>query len=379
MNLNIVVIGLSVTSSWGNGHATTYRALLSALARRGHTVTFLERDVPWYRNHRDLTKPDGWSVHLYQSLQELPRRHGQLVQDADLVIIGSYVPDGIAIANWATSHARGLTAFYDIDTPVTLAGLERGLDYLSPAMIPRFDIYLSFSGGPALTMIEDIYSSPMARVLYCSADIDLYQPQQEPQRWSLGYLGTYSADRQPQLESLLIEPARRLASERLVVAGAQYPDDLVWPDNVERIAHLAQNTHPAFFAAQRFTLNVTRADMRALGFSPSVRLFEATACGTPILSDYWPGLETIFVPNNEILVVSSPRDVTEILESMPDDTRRSIAERARRRVLREHTPGHRAQQLEDYYREALARRSRPSRWSTARAANDTAELKLGLS
>lgn len=379
MNLNIVVIGLSVTSSWGNGHATTYRALLSALARRGHTVTFLERDVSWYRDHRDLTEPDGWTVHLYQSLQDLPRRHGQLVRDADLVIIGSYVPDGIAIANWVTSHARGITAFYDIDTPVTLAGLEQGLDYLSPAMIPRFDVYLSFSGGPALTMIEDIYSSPMARVLYCSADVELYRPQNLPQRWSLGYLGTYSADRQPQLDSLLIEPARRLAGERLVVAGAQYPGDIAWPDNVERLEHVAQHQHAAFFAAQRFTLNVTRADMRALGFSPSVRLFEAAACGTPILSDHWPGLETIFVPNSEILVVSSAKDVVAILDSMPDDTRRSIAERARMRVMRDHTPDHRARQLEDYYHEALAHRSRPPRWSTTRASDNAAELKLGLS
>jgi spore maturation protein CgeB len=295
------------------------------------------------------------------------------------VIIGSYVPDGIAIADWATSHARGITAFYDIDTPVTLAGLEQGLDYLSPAMIPRFDIYLSFSGGPALTMIEDIYGSPMARVLYCSADVELYRPQQAPQRWSLGYLGTYSADRQPQLESLLIEPARQLSNDRFAVAGAQYPDDIAWPENVDRIDHLAQHQHAAFFAAQSFTLNITRADMRALGFSPSVRLFEAAACGTPVLSDAWPGLESIFAPNSEILVVSSPREVAEVLKNMPDDTRRSLAERARRRVLRDHTPEHRARQLEDYYREALARRSRPSRWSAARTSSDPVELKLGLS
>jgi spore maturation protein CgeB len=379
MNLNIVVIGLSVTSSWGNGHATTYRALLSALARRGHTVTFLERDVPWYRDHRDLTKPAGWSLQLYQSLQDLPRLHGKLIHDADLVIIGSYVPDGIAIADWVTSHARGITAFYDIDTPVTLAGLEQGLDYLSPAMIPRFDLYLSFSGGSALTMIEDIYGSPMARVLYCSADIELYQPVEAPQRWSLGYLGTYSADRQPQLQSLLIEPARELTNDRLVVAGAQYPHDIVWPDNVERIEHLAQHQHAAFFAAQRFTLNVTRADMRALGFSPSVRLFEAAACGTPILSDHWPGLETIFLPNREILVVSSPKDVADILQNMPDDTRRSIAERARRRVLRDHTPEHRARQLEGYYHEAIARRSHAARQPAPHASSDALELKLGLS
>ncbi|MGY3454217.1 CgeB family protein [Bradyrhizobium sp. USDA 4353] len=379
MNLNIVVIGLSVTSSWGNGHATTYRALLSALARRGHSVTFLERDVPWYRDHRDLTDPDGWSVKLYQSLQDLPRLFGAAIRDADLVIIGSYVPDGIAIADWVTSHARGVTAFYDIDTPVTLAQLEHGLDYLSPAMIPRFDLYLSFSGGPALAMIEDLYGSPLARVLYCSADLELYQPRETPERWTLGYLGTYSADRQPQLDRFLIEPACGLADDDFVVAGAQYPDTIAWPANVERIAHLAPRQHAEFFSAQRFTLNVTRADMRALGFSPSVRLFEAAACGTPVLSDHWPGLETIFVPNSEILVVSTPQDVTSILREMPEDTRLGIAERASRRVRRDHTPDHRARQLEDYYREALARRARPARQPKTAATEAPVELKLGLS
>jgi len=379
MNLNIVVIGLSVTSSWGNGHATTYRALLSALARRGHAVTFLERDVPWYREHRDLTDPDGWSVKLYQSLQDLPRLFGTSIREADLVIIGSYVPDGIAIADWVTSHARGVTAFYDIDTPVTLAQLERGLDYLSPAMIPRFDLYLSFSGGPALAMIEDLYGSPLARVLYCSADLDLYQRRETPARWRLGYLGTYSADRQPQLDRLLLEPARLLSEDDFVVAGAQYPAEIDWPANVRRIEHLAPREHAEFFSAQRFTLNVTRADMRALGFSPSVRLFEAAACGTPVVSDHWPGLETIFVPNSEILVVSSPADVTAILQEMPEDTRRAIADRARRRVQRDHTPDHRARQLEDYYREAVARRSRPARQAHKSTSPEAVELKLGLS
>ncbi len=117
MNLNIVVIGLSVTSSWGNGHATTYRALIEALAQRGHCVTFLERDTSWYRSHRDLTKPASWTVKLYQSLPELPRRFGKLIRDAHFVVVGSYVPDGIAIAEWVTAQAQGVTAFYDIDTP----------------------------------------------------------------------------------------------------------------------------------------------------------------------------------------------------------------------------------------------------------------------
>jgi spore maturation protein CgeB len=358
MNLNIVIIGLSVTSSWGNGHATTYRALIEALASRGHHVTFLERDVPWYRGHRDLTKPSNWTVRLYQSLQDIPRRYTSLIRDANLVILGSYVPDGIAIAEWVTAHAQGVTAFYDIDTPVTLAGLDQGLEYLSPAMIPRFDLYLSFSGGPVPGMIEDAYGSPMARVLYCSADPDLYRPHPVKQHWSLGYLGTYSDDRQPSLERLLLAPAKMLADHQFVVAGSRYPEHLVWPDNVSRIEHLSQHQHPPFYSRQRFTLNLTRADMRALGFSPSVRLFEAAACGTPVISDRWPGIETIFEPGTEILLVSDAREVSQILRDIPEERRLAIADKARRRILADHTPDHRARQLEAYYLEAAGRRRR---------------------
>ena len=377
MNLNIVIIGLSVTSSWGNGHATTYRALIEALASRGHHVTFLERDVPWYRGHRDLTKPSNWTVKLYQSLQDIPRRYTSLIRDANLVILGSYVPDGVAIAEWVTAHAQGVTAFYDIDTPVTLAGLDQGLEYLSAAMIPRFDLYLSFSGGPVPGMIEDAYGSPMARVLYCSADPDLYRPHPVKQHWSLGYLGTYSDDRQPSLERLLLAPAMMLADHQFVVAGSRYPEHLVWPDNVSRIEHLSQHQHPPFYSRQRFTLNLTRADMRALGFSPSVRLFEAAACGTPVISDRWPGIETIFEPGSEILLVSDAREVSQILRDIPEERRLAIADKARRRILADHTPDHRARQLEAYYLEAAGRRRRnllqPAAGRTMQAAEVRAE------
>src|SRR3954469_9860462 len=234
MNLNIVVIGLSVTSSWGNGHATTYRALLGALARLGPPITFLERDQPWYRTNRDLVRPADWQVKLYHKPQDIPARFGRLIAEADLVMIGSYVPDGVAIAEWVTAHAQGLTAFYDIDTPVTLAELEKATSpYITAAMIPRFDLYLSFSGGPVPGMIEDLYGSPMARALYCSADPKTHKPQAKPAKWTLGYLGTFSKDRQSQLEDLLLTPARQLAEHRFAVAGSQYPPALAWPGNVE--------------------------------------------------------------------------------------------------------------------------------------------------
>jgi spore maturation protein CgeB len=354
MKLNIVILGLSLSSSWGNGHATTYRALIKALAARGHEVTFLERDVPWYRDHRDLPDPSWCRLHLYGDLQEVPRRFGGLIGDADLVIIGSYVPDGIALADWICSHARGVTAFYDIDTPVTLAGLEAGgLDYLSPRLIPRFDLYLSFSGGPALQILEQTYGSPRARAFYCSADPELHGALAAPMRWELGYLGTYSTDRQPLLETLLIEPARALPDRRFAVAGAQYPDDIAWPGNIERIQHAPPSEHAAFYGAQRFTLNVTRADMRRLGHSPSVRLFEAAACGVPVISDRWPGLDSLFRPNEEILLADTPQDVVAILTGVSDERRLAIAAAARKRLLREHTPDHRARQLEACYADAV--------------------------
>ncbi|MDB5604063.1 MAG: hypothetical protein JWP25_963 [Bradyrhizobium sp.] len=372
MKLKIVIIGLSITSSWGNGHATTYRALAKALSKRGHSVCFLERDVPWYREHRDLPKADYCRIDLYGSLPELARRHAEHVRDADLVILGSYVPDGIAIGEWLTARATGVTAFYDIDTPVTLAGLETNkVSYVSPGLIPRFDIYISFSGGPALGIIQDLYGSPLARALYCSADCDNISSAGAP-TWSLGYLGTYSEDRQPSLEKLLLAPALLLEDHSFVVAGPKYPEGVEWPTNVTYIPHLPPNEHPSFYGSQRYALNVTRADMKALGFSPSVRLFEAAARGTPVISDDWPGMETVFTPGKEILVAAESRDVVQILRDLPEECRLRIAENARARLLKEHTPDHRARQLEAYYQEALAHRHSKK---SARQAIELEEVK----
>jgi spore maturation protein CgeB len=365
MKLDIVIFGLAITSSWGNGHAVTYRALAKALHARGHQVTFLERDVPWYRNNRDLEAPEYCRVEIYSELTEAAARFKDLVVNADLVVIGSYVPDGSILANWITSHARGVTAFYDIDTPVTLAALDSGkTDYISAALIPRFDLYLSFTGGPVLDLIEDMYGSPRARALYCAADPDLYAPSALPARWSLGYLGTYSADRQAALDHLLFAPARQLADEQFVVAGAQYPSDIDWPANVTRIEHVPPAQHREFYGRQRYTLNLTRANMVSTGFSPSVRMFEAAACGVPIITDAWPGLESIFKPGQEIIVVQEPHQVIQVLQEFSEEHRRQLAAAARKRLMVSHTPQHRAMQLEEYYREVLATRETVDRVTT---------------
>ena len=351
--LRIVILGLSITSSWGNGHATTYRGLMRALYRRGHEVLFLECDKPWYRAHRDMTEAPFGTVRLYDDLAGLRRGWAGEVRDADLVVIGSYVPDGIAVARWTLSVATGIVAFYDIDTPVTLNALADGTcSYLDAALVSGFDLYLSFTGGPALRVLETRYRARAARALYCSVDPERHQfcPAGE-MRWELGYLGTYSADRQPALEALLCKPARRLPEGRFAVAGPLYPAELQWPANVERIEHVGPDEHPRFYGRQRFTLNITRADMVRLGYSPSVRLFEAAACGVPIISDWWPGLDTVFGPGREILIARDGDAVLRCLRDMPDPDRARLADAARARVLAQHTAEHRAIELETYVAE----------------------------
>ena len=352
-----VFIGLSITSSWGTGHATTFRGLLKALAARGHDIVFLERDVPWYAAHRDMPEPSFCRTILYDDLADLEAKGGEAVAAADAVIVGSYVPDGVAVGRWALERAEAIVGFYDIDTPVTLAALEGGTcDYLDYALIGRYDVYLSFTGGPVLATLEGL-GSPRAAALYCSVDPDIHAPVDVPRKWRFGYLGTYSPDRQPPLESLLLEPARHLDNERFVVAGPQYPAEIDWPVNVERIEHLPPADHAAFYCAQDFTLNVTRADMRAVGYAPSVRLFEAAACGVPVISDRWDGLDTIFRLGTEILVADGADEVIRILSETDEEKRSAIASAARSAILQRHSSAARATELEAILRDLPARRS----------------------
>jgi spore maturation protein CgeB len=349
---DIVILGLSVTSSWGNGHATTYRSLLRGLAARGHRTLFLERNLPWYAENRDEPNPYGARTEIYESVEDLTARFEFEVANADLVIVGSYVPDGVAIGAWVNGVAKGVTAFYDIDTPVTMARLrEGGTEYITPELIRQYQIYLSFTGGPLLRDIETRHGARMARALYCSVDTELYLPSVQTTRWDLGYLGTYSSDRQPALEELLLQPSRQWKGGRFAVTGPMYPEDFVWPENVDREIHLSPREHPAFYGAQRFTLNITRASMKQAGYSPSVRLFEAGACATPVVSDWWEGFDSLFEVGREALIASSADEVLRYLRDVPDAQRLAMGAAARARILAEHTPERRAIQLESYVQE----------------------------
>ncbi len=348
--MKIVIFGLTITSSWGNGHATTYRSLCKALAARGHQIDFVENDVEWYRSNRDLPEPGYCKVHLYEQWEPSIAWLTGLARDADAVVVGSYFPDAIAATEALLAAGCGPLLFYDIDTPITLSWLRKqgGCHYLDGAVIPHYAAYLSFTGGPALEELQTRFGSPLALPFYCSVDADLYAPSpvRDEFRNDLSYLGTYAQDRQPKLMALLNDAASLLPAAEFLVAGPQYPEDVPWHLNVRRRMHLPPPEHPAFYSSSRFTLNLTRSDMVIAGYSPSVRLFEASACGAAILSDTWAGLDEFLTPGDQVLLPRDAEDVVRILRDTSDGERKRMGQRARERILSEHTSQHRALQFE---------------------------------
>jgi spore maturation protein CgeB len=349
--MKIVVYGLSITSSWGNGHATTYRSMAKALARRGHEVHFIEKNVEWYRSNRDLPEPDFCTLHLYEDWPADAQRLLHVALDADAIVIGSYFPDANVVARALLAKKEAPLLFYDIDTPVTLSRLRRGagVEYLDPELIQHYDAYLSFSGGRVLRELQTVYGSPRAIPFYCSVDPDLYKPQpcRDAYRCDLSYLGTFAKDRQVALALFVYGAATALPAGKILVAGAQYPTGIVWPATVRRISHVPPCDHASFYSSSRCTLNLTRADMKASGYSPSVRLFEAAACGAVIASDMWDGLEHFLTPGEEIIVPKDEYELGEIIRGLSDTERCRLGKRARERILEQHSSAHRAAQFEE--------------------------------
>ena len=346
--MKLVIFGLTISSSWGNGHATVWRGLCRELARLGHQVIFFEKNVDYYAAHRDFHEIPGGKLILYETWSEALSHARQHLRDADVAMVTSYCPDGIAATEVVVS-SRPLRVFYDLDTPVTLERIEAGHDvgYIGASGLRDFDIVLSFTGGRALLNLQSRLGAKRAVALYGSVDPIVHRPvtARESYRAELSYIGTYADDRQAMLNALFLDPALRLPERRFLIAGAQYPPSFAWLQNLFFVRHIAPPDHPALYSSSRLTLNVTRRAMAQSGYCPSGRLFEAAACGTPVVTDCWDGLESFFQPGEEILVATQTDDVMAALE-LSDGQLRRIAGRARQRAIEEHCAARRARQLE---------------------------------
>jgi spore maturation protein CgeB len=374
--MKLVVFGLTITSSWGNGHATLWRGLTRALIARGHRVVFFEKDVPYYAGTRDLWEIPGGELVLYPDWEQvLPYARSHLA-DADVAMVTSYCPDAVAATRLALGSPAQLRTFYDMDTPVTLDGLRTGggVAYLPPEGLGGFDLVLSFTGGPALRELRTRLGARRTAPLYGHVDPDVHKPVAplDGEFADVSYLGTYAADRQAALEALFIEPARRMPERRFLIAGAQYPHDFPWTGNVFFRRHLPPPEHPAFFCSSGLTVNVTRRAMAEMGWCPSGRLFEAAACGVPILSDRWDGLDAFFTPGEDILTATTTDEAIAAI-SLPRAELARIAAAARERVLAEHTSEVRARELEALLDEAV----RGEGWRSPADGDDDADATEG--
>lgn len=347
--MKIAIFGLAISSSWGNGHATLWRGLLAALARRGHRITFFEKDVSWYASHRDLREIPGVELVLYPSweaIKTIARKH---VAECDAAIVTSYCPDAQSATDLINA-SQAMRIFYDLDTPVTLHRLRAGehVDYVPERGYADFDLVMSYTGGKALTELQTLLGAKTAVPIYGSVDPEVHHPAPPVERWrgDLSYLGTWAADRQNGVNRLLVEPARRRPASRFIMGGAMYDDTFPWTANIFFNQHVAPGDHAAFYCSSRATLNVTREAMAASGYCPSGRLFEAAACGAPIVTDVWEGLDEFFTPGEEVLTAEAADDVLRALD-LPASALASIAARARERTLDQHTADHRAIDFEN--------------------------------
>lgn len=345
--MKLTFFGLTLSSSWGNGHATPLRAIIKALHRQGHSITFFEREETYYAQHRDLPSPAYCDLRFYDDWLNIRPQALKAAWDSDAVITTSFLPDGGAILDELLAVNGPAHVYYDLDTPVTLSMLASGdqPEYVTAQHLPSFDLAFSFTGGRALEILEQKYGVRRAEALHGCVDPDVHL--RVPPQWRLAsdfsYMGTYSLDRQSKLESLFFDAARRLPKKKFLVVGSMFPEGMDWPMNVWYKPHLSPEHHPAFYSSCSATLNITRKVMADMGHCPSGRLFEAAACGTPIVSDYFAGMEEFF-RSDQILTVNNT-DEAEQAFTMSQGELRAMAMRARERTLDEHTGTVRARQM----------------------------------
>jgi len=347
--MKLVIFGLTVSSSWGNGHATLWRGLCNALARQGHEITFFEKDMPYYADHRDLKQPELFELKLYPLWEDARGIAKAAVAGSDVAVVTSYCPDA-RLASDLVLNSPTLKVFYDLDTAVTIESyrLRGAADYIPSYGLSDFDLVLSYVGGRALEELQQLLGAKRVAPLYGSVDPAVHRQVAPSSSYDsdLSYLGTYAADRQTALEELFLEPAHRLPERKFLLGGAQYPDSFPWNKNVWFVRHVPPPEHPAFYSSSKATLNVTRGAMASFGYCPSGRLFEAAACATPVVSDSWEGLSEFFEPGREILVASSADDVVAAIEGDREELQ-AVGRAARERVLGAHTSEHRSHQFLD--------------------------------
>ena len=359
--LDIAFFGSSLVSAYWNGAATYYRGIIRALARRGHRVTFYEPDAFGRQQHRDLEDPDWARVVVYPAddpagvLRALDQARG-----ADLVVKASGVgvfDELLERAALGLQSPSTMVVFWDVDAPATLDRLARDADDPFRALVPQYDLILTYGGGDPVVEAYERAGARQCEPVYNALDADTHHPVPPDPRFAaeLAFLGNRLPDREARVEGFFLAAAERLPGCRFLLGGSGWGDKPL-PANVRYLGHVYTRDHNALNVTPRAVLNVNRESMARYGFSPPTRVFEAAGAGGCLITDEWEGIELFLDPGSEVLVAADGDAVAAHLERLTPAQAATIGRAARRRLLSEHTYAHRAAQVE-----ALLDAARPAR------------------
>jgi spore maturation protein CgeB len=345
--MRIAFFGSSLVSAYWNGAATYYRGIVRGLHERGHAVTFFEPDAYDRQAHRDLDDPEWAEVVVYE-----PERWRETLagaRGADVVVKASGV--GVCDEELEAGALRlgaPTTIFWDVDAPATLARMEADPHDSLRALVPRYDLVLTYGGGDPVVERYRALGAHDCVPVYNALDPDTHHPVPPEDRFAcdLAFLGNRLPDREARVEEFFLRAAGEAPGRSFLLGGAGW-EDRPLPPNVRLIGHVSTNDHNALNCTPVAVLNVSRESMAANGYSPATRVFEAAGAGACLITDAWEGIEQFLEPGEEVLVARDGAEVAELLGGLGAERARAIGEAARRRLLAEHTYAHRAEQVEE--------------------------------
>jgi spore maturation protein CgeB len=350
MSLSISFYGSSLVSAYWNGAATYYRGIIQALAANGHRVTFYEPDAYDRQKHRDISDPDWCRVVVYPATEDGLDRALQMGGDADLLVKASGVGvfDPLLEARIPELKKPGaITAFWDVDAPVTLDRIAADPDDPFLYLIPQYDLVLTYGGGPPVVAGYERFGARRCVPIYNGLDPTTHHRAGPEPRFAcdLGLVANRLPDREKRIDEFFFGPASELRERRFLLGGNGWGDKPM-PDNVGYLGHVYTRDHNAFNASALAVLNVSRDSMAACGYSPATRVFEAAGAGACIITDAWEGIPMFFEPGREILVAETGPAVAEQLARLTPAEARRIGEAAKARALADHTYTQRVALLE---------------------------------
>jgi spore maturation protein CgeB len=370
--LRIAMFGSSLVSSYWNGAATYYRGIVSALAARGHCITFYEPDIYERQSHRDIPDPPWAEVKVYAGHDE--RAVQAALEDAigaDVVIKASGVGEFDELLECGilqTKSPEALSVFWDVDAPATLERVEANPTDPFRSLIPRYDLIFTYGGGDKVVRKYRSLGARQCEVIYNALDPQTHYRERKNDRFTahLGLLANRLPDRESRIEEFFLRVAAHAPQFQFVLGGSGW-DPKTLPRNVMFVNHVGTADHNAFNSTPLAILNVHRDSMIRFGFSPATRLFEAAGAGACLISDAWEGIETFLEPGREVLVARSGDEVLEHLLALTPERAQSIGQAACIRITREHTYAHRAAQIEQILNEAMLKPNAGERFAPLQA------------